>query len=292
MLHDTHAHLDILLQKMDILSLPDNVLFNPNYSYSCEPVILNRLLENHKFIIQSTVSTHNFLIAHKLFSHNSKVRFLIGSHPEIVNTTFDVKSYLQEQRDLLIRYNFLQLNKTDSLQVVEGKNILGLGECGLDYHYTIDKELVRKQWDLFENQINLACSLKLPLVIHNRGSFNDTLAILQKFPHIAGNFVFHCFSEGIDELEQVLEFGGKIGIGGIVTFKNADKLKQVVQACPLERILVETDLPFLAPMPHRGKICLPEYINLTAYNIGEIKNLTLEETWKHLEQNANNFFKL
>lgn len=290
MLHDTHAHLDLLLQKLDLLEPLERQTFHPDYAYNYPQGILQKLLKRHAFIIQSTLSTDNFLLTHKLFSHNPKVKFLIGSHPQIIHETFETTAYLQSQKDLLLEYNFVQFNELDTLELVDQRGILGLGECGLDYHFVSDKEIVRKQWDLFESQINLACSLGLPLVIHTRDSFTDTLAILQKFPQIRGRYVFHCFSESIDELEQVLQFDGYIGIGGVVTFKNADQLREVVQVCPLDRLLVETDLPFLAPVPYRGKNCLPEYVDSTVLKLGQIKGLEHVAIWQQLERNAREFF--
>jgi TatD DNase family protein len=129
------------------------------------------------------------------------------------------------------------------------------------------------------------------MIIHTRDSFADTFAIVQKFPQIQDRFLFHCFSGNLDELEQVLEFGGRISVGGIVTFKNAETLREIVRNCPMDRLLIETDLPFLAPMPHRGKTCLPEYIDFVAEQIGTIKNLSKQQTWENLQKNSLQFFK-
>ncbi len=297
MLHDTHAHLEMLLQKLDVLVLPDREDFDPTYKYEFPTDYLEKSLKDHEFIIQATTSTKNFLLTHHLFKYNSKIKFLIGSHPEIVDEDFSVEAYLLEQKTLLQDYQIVRPNAAGELELVATglggeKQIVGVGECGLDYNYTQDKETIRKQWGLFEAQCSLAAYLSQPLIIHTRNSFADTFAILQKFPTLQGQFIFHCFSGTVNELEQVLGFGGSISVGGIVTFKNAETLRQVVQACPLERLLIETDLPFLAPTPHRGKVCLPQYIDLVAEKIAELKGLAKAELWTALRQNTNRFFAI
>ena len=316
MLHDTHAHLEMLLEKLDILTLADKDDFNPLYEYAFARQALDSLLQNHEFIIQATTSTKNFLLTRKLFGYNPKVKFIIGSHPEIVDNHFIVNDYLNQQKELLLEHGLLQNTPTGGLELITGVNpqdseptdsagdkhnlesddfeqtqIVGLGECGLDYHYTEDQEVIGKQWVLFESQLSLAAYLNLPLIVHMRDSFADTIAIVQKFPQMHSRLLFHCFSQDLSELEEVLGLGGYISIGGVLTFKNAEKLRQVIQACPLDRLLIETDLPFLSPTPHRGKVCLPAYIDHVAQEIATLKNLTTAEVWDKLKKNSLQFSK-
>ncbi len=297
-MHDTHVHLDMLLQKFELLWLPDREQFQPELLPEFSVTILDKFLSQHDFVIQATTSTGNFLLTYKLFAEHPKVKFLIGSHPEIIDPKFRVKDYLEEQRRQLVEQGFLVTSSSGDDQLNQGETdnfglnkIVGIGECGLDYHYTQDKELISKQWELFESQLGLASFLHLPVAIHNRQAFVDTLAILQKFPQLSGQFVFHCFTEGIAELEQVLNLGGYISVGGIVTFKNAKQLVEVVEVCPLERLMIETDLPFLAPTPYRGRVCLPEYVALVAEKIAQIKGLSVEVVWSKLTQTATSFWQ-
>ncbi len=296
-MHDTHAHLEMLLQRLDILTLSDREDFDPQNSPTFATNILDNLLANHNFIIQATTSTKNFLLTYQLFSYNPKIKFIIGSHPEFVGENFDVDAYLREQKELLEQNGFLKKGEFGDLLLNVGEvddlgltKVVGLGECGLDYHYTQDKNIIRKQWQLFEAQMSLACFLNQPIALHTRDSFVDTFAIVQKFPQVKNKFVFHCFSEGVEELEKVLDFGGYISVGGILTFKNAQKLVEVVKACPIDRLMIETDLPFLAPTPHRGKTCLPEYVDFIAHKIAELKQIPPDEIWDKLTQNAINFW--
>ncbi len=297
-MHDTHAHLDMLLQKLEILHLVDRETFEPNLVPSFSVGVLDKFLSQHDFLIQATTSLGNFLLTYNLFASHPKVKFLIGAHPEIVDSRFEVPAYLTRQQELLVQHGLLVADVGEDYRLQSGESddfgltkILGIGECGLDYHYTQDKELISKQWDLFEAQLSLASFLQLPVAIHNREAFVDTLAILQKFPQLAGQFVLHCFTEGISELEQVLALGGYISVGGIVTFKNAQELVRVVEACPLDRLMIETDLPFLAPTPYRGRVCLPEYVALVAEKIAQIKGLSVVSVWTQLTQTTVNFWQ-
>jgi TatD family hydrolase len=297
-MHDTHVHLEMLLQKLELLLLVDRENFQPELLPEFSVSILDELLNQHDFVIQATTSTGNFLLTYQLFSDHPKVKFLVGSHPEIVNQKFRVSDYLEQQRKQLLTQGFLSDSGDGDYHLNQGetdsfglKKIVGIGECGLDYHYTQDKEIIQKQWDLFESQLALASFLHLPVAIHNRQAFVDTLAILQKFPQLVGKFVFHCFTEGIPELEQVLNLGGYISVGGIVTFKNAQQLVSVVEACPLERLMIETDLPFLAPTPYRGQVCLPRYVAFVAEKIAEIKGLSVEVVWSKLTDTAISFWQ-
>ncbi|GEM_PF-535202 len=297
-MHDTHAHLEMLLQRLDVLTLQDREEFDPQNLPTFPNSILDNLLASHHFIIQATTSTKNFLLTYQLLSYNPKIKFIIGSHPELISENFDVDGYLREQKELLEQNGFLKKNEFGDLILNTGETdefgltkIVGIGECGLDYHYTQDKNIIRKQWQLFEAQMSLACFLNQPIALHTRDSFVDTFAIVQKFPQIKNKFVFHCFSEGVWELEKVLDFGGYISVGGILTFKNAQKLVEVVKVCPIDRLMVETDLPFLAPTPHRGKTCLPEYVDFVAHKIAEIKGINPDQIWDKLAVNTINFWK-
>ena len=287
MFHDTHLHLEMLLKKLNLIDLEVLELDFDKSLHLAENTKsrIDELLINHEFVIQSTVSTRNFHLVKSLFSKNSKVEYLLGSHPEIVETGFDISYYLDQQS------NYLKVNH-DKL------NLVGIGEIGLDYHYTQaenlqfsqDKNLHKIQQELFESQIELAIELDLPIEIHCREAFEDTFAILLKYPKIHGKFDIHCFTGGKYEARKALEMGAKLGIGGIVTFKNAQNLQEAVKFSPLENLLLETDLPFLAPLPNRGKICLPEYIDNVADCVANLKNIPKAQVWQTSADNAKMLF--
>lgn len=153
--------------------------------------------------------------------------------------------------------------------------IVAVGEIGLDYHWDEPSPDIQKKW--FEAQLEMAQNLNMPVIIHSRDAAADTLNIMKA--HNAGNIggVVHCFSYGVEMAREYLNMGMYIGVGGVVTFKNARKLKEVVEYVPIESILLETDCPYLSPEPNRGRrnssISLPYIVNAVA----EIKNMTPRE---------------
>lgn len=274
-IHDTHIHLDILLQKINEFN---NTLNSKQISTD-----LDNLLANHKWVLQPTVSTNNFIQVESVFKQNSKIYFLAGSHPEIVDSGFDVKNYISDQQQKLKPF----------LESPIKQKLLGIGECGLDYFYTQDKEIIKKQKELFEAQIQLAIDSNLPLIIHCREAFDDIYDILKKFKQIHSKFWIHCFTGNTDQLRKILDIGGKVAFGGILTFgKNADYLRDSANFCPDDSWLLETDSPFLAPAPYRGQICQPVFIDLVAQKMSEIKNISKQEIWQIAEKNVRSLISL
>lgn len=172
-------------------------------------------------------------------------------------------------------------------EMASNKKCVAIGEIGLDYYW--DKEHKNEQIEIFEKQILLAKELDLPILVHNRDAHDDTLRLLKK--HKPKGIV-HCFSGSVEMAREILKIGMYIGVGGVVTFKNARRLPEVVEMLPDERMLVETDCPFLAPEPYRGELCHSGLITLTAKKIAEIRNDTLENVLKITSQNAKTLFNL
>jgi TatD DNase family protein len=172
---------------------------------------------------------------------------------------------------------------------LEGKNIVAIGETGIDLYW--DKTFLKEQEEVFSTQIGWAMELDLPLVIHARDSFPEIFRVLDTTggPKLRG--VFHSFTGGADELERALSYNFMIGINGIVTFKNSN-LGEVVRAIPINRLLLETDAPFLAPVPHRGKRNESSYLIEIAAKVSEIHNLTKEEVARITSSNADHLFRL
>lgn len=161
---------------------------------------------------------------------------------------------------------------------------VAIGEIGLDYYWVSDNK--QQQKEIFESQIALAKKLDLPIIVHDRDAHADTLEILKK---TKPKGVIHSFSSSVEMAKEVLDLGMYLGIGGVITFKNAKKLPDVVKMLPLERLLLETDAPYLSPVPFRGKTNHSQMIYLTAQKIAEIKGETTE---KILEISYNNAKKL
>jgi TatD DNase family protein len=162
--------------------------------------------------------------------------------------------------------------------------VVAVGECGLDYHY--DKSPREAQRDAFAHQIALAHEHDLALVVHTREAWDDTFDLLQA-GGVPPRTVFHCFTGGPAEARKALDLGAWLSFSGIVTFKNAADVREAAALCPLDRLLVETDAPFLAPVPHRGRPNEPAYVPLVGQAVAEVKGLAPEDvavaTWAGAE---------
>lgn len=168
--------------------------------------------------------------------------------------------------------------------------ILAIGEIGLDYHYEgINKEL-QKQW--FIEQLGVAREEGLPVVIHSRDAARDTLELMkaERAEDIGG--VIHCFSYGVEMAREYLNMGYYIGVGGVVTFKNGRKLKEVVEYTPLDRIVLETDAPYLAPEPYRGRRNCSSYLTYVAEEIAALKQVGVREVYEATCNNARKLYRL
>lgn len=171
-----------------------------------------------------------------------------------------------------------------------GKKIVAIGEIGLDYYWDEPERAVQKKW--FACQIELARQLKLPLIIHSRDAAADTWDIMSacNCEEIGG--VVHCFSYAKEEAAKYLNMGFYLGIGGVLTFHNARKLKEVVQYAPLDKILLETDSPYLAPVPYRGKRNSSLNLHLVAEELARIKGIDKEEVIAVTSANARKMFRM
>ena len=163
-----------------------------------------------------------------------------------------------------------------------------LGEIGLDYHYTdTDKE---KQMRYFEAQMMMAEELQIPVCIHDRESHADVMEVIRRFPNVKG--VLHSFSGSVEMAEELVKLGWMISFSGTLTFTNARKPKEVAAAIPIERIMIETDCPYLAPHPKRGTLNHSGNLEYTNAVLAAIKGITPEECAEITENNAKGFFRL
>ena len=163
---------------------------------------------------------------------------------------------------------------------------VALGEIGLDYHYDLSPRDVQK--DVFARQLALAKRLNKPAIIHIREAHGDAMDILRAADRPAG--VLHCYTGSWESAKAYLDMGFYISLSGAVTFKNAPKLAQVAQNVPLDRLLVETDCPYMAPVPHRGERCDSTLIPLTAATVAQLRGLTVEEVLALTLENGKRFF--
>ena len=168
--------------------------------------------------------------------------------------------------------------------------ILAIGEIGLDYYWDEPERSIQKKW--FEAQIELAREVKLPIIIHSRDAAKDTYDIMKALHAQEIGGVVHCFSYSKEMARQFLDMGFYIGIGGVVTFKNAKTLKEVAAYAPLDRIVLETDCPYLSPEPNRGKRNSSLNLNYVAEALSQIKGVDKEELIAVTEENARRLYRM
>jgi TatD DNase family protein len=176
------------------------------------------------------------------------------------------------------------------VELAQHPKVVAIGETGLDY-FRLKGDL---EWQRarFRNHIRAARESKKPLIIHTREAAADTLRIMAEEKAAEASGVMHCFTESWEVAEAALAMGFYISFSGIVTFKNAKQLKEVAQRVPLERILIETDAPYLAPVPHRGKLNQPAYVKHVAEEIARLRGISLDEVGKCTTENFKRLFKL
>lgn len=175
-------------------------------------------------------------------------------------------------------------------QLSSHPKVVALGEMGLDYHW--DKSPKEVQKEVFRKQIALAKKVKLPIIIHNREADQDIVDLLKEENASEVGGIMHCFGGSVEIAQQCIEMNFYISLGGPVTFKNAKRPKQVAKAIPLNRLLIETDCPYLAPHPNRGKRNEPAYVRLVAEQIAELKEVGLEEIMESTTANAKKIFNI
>lgn len=171
--------------------------------------------------------------------------------------------------------------------LIKAPKVVAIGEIGLDYYWAENppREL---QQEVLRRQLALAEELKLPVIFHDREAHGDSLAIVREFPAVRG--VFHCFSGSVEMAEELLKLGWMLSFNGAITFKNARKAPEVIAAVPLERMMVETDAPYLTPVPFRGKRNDSGYVHLVAEKIAQLKGLPAEQVERQTWENGVRFF--
>ena len=217
----------------------------------------------------------------------------------VINQGIDIKTS-KFSIELAEKYDYIyaavgiqpqEVYKEESLSEIEKlakhPKVVAIGEIGLEYHYDVaPKEL---QIEYFERQIEIANKLSLPIVVHNREAHADTLSILKRAPANASG-VIHCFSGSVETAKEFLKLGYFLGFDGPITFKNAKTAIEVLEYVPLDKILVETDAPYLTPMPFRGTRNNSIYIKYTLEKIADIKHITTNEIADITMKNALNLF--
>ena len=283
MLIETHAHLDY-----------------PDFAHDFDDVIRRANDAGVTRIITIGTSIESSRRAIELAEKYPNVFAVIGVHP----------TYAHEAPEDLI---------TPLRELAKNPRVVAIGEIGLDYHYLPSVEAAKrkdvqvfnalqstteeqieatiedgayksKQAELFEQLLDLAVELKFNVVIHQRDAWDDTLSILRDYGRQVSG-VFHCFGGALDQANEVIDLGHLVSFTGIVTFKNGKEVREVAANVPLDSFMVETDCPYLAPVPFRGKRCEPAYTRLVAEEIARARNVSIEEIARTTTQTAEQFFR-
>ena len=178
-------------------------------------------------------------------------------------------------------------------RLADAEKIVAIGEIGLDYYWDTAPHEVQRQW--FLRQLDLAIEKDLPVVIHSREATQETLEIMREAYQRSGGKlrgVIHCFSGSAEIAKEYTDMGFYIGVGGVVTFKNGKKLKEVVETMPLDKLVIETDCPYLAPVPHRGKRNDSTLLSLVIEEIAALRGMTTEDVETLTEENARRLYSL
>ena len=203
-------------------------------------------------------------------SQHDKVYSMIGIYPS------EAKTYNKQVEERMIEF-------------AKNKKVVAIGEIGLDYYW--DKTFVELQKEVFIKQIHLANKLNLPIVVHDREAHKDCFDIIKEY-NVNSRVLFHCFSGSVEFMRECTKQGWYIAIGGVVTFKNAVKMKEVAKEVPLDKLMLETDAPYLTPVPFRGKENKPEYVRYVAQEIANLRNIPFEELVNITSGNAEDFFRI
>lgn len=186
-------------------------------------------------------------------------------------------------------YELTKENYEEIKEMTKNPKVRAIGEIGLDYYWE-ENPPREKQKEVFRKQMEIARELDMPVVIHDRDAHGDTLEIIKEFPEVKG--VVHCFSGSVEFARECLKLGYYIGFTGVITFKNSKKIVEVAKEVPLDRILVETDAPYMAPTPNRGKRNRSDYIKFIIEKIAEVKELSVKEVSDATIENAENLLKI
>ena len=171
---------------------------------------------------------------------------------------------------------------------IENEKVVAIGEIGLDYYYDTYPREIQREW--FIKQIELANELKLPIIIHDRDAHGDTFEIIKKYKSPEIGCVLHCYSGNVELAKEYVKMGCYISLSGTVTFKNNKKTKEVAREIPLDRLFIETDSPYMAPTPHRGKRNDPSLVQFVANTIAIEKGVSYETVCEATKENAKRFF--
>ena len=254
MLIDTHSHIDM-----------------ENFEQRFDEVLKNAKQNDVEKVVIPGVEPSGFKKISEICEKYENIYGAVGVHPEEVN------SFNEKAEELIKKY-------------LKNSKIIAVGEIGLDYYW--DKSQIEKQKEIFERQILIAKKAQKPVLVHDREAHQDSFEILKRTKANEIGVVMHCFSGSPEFAMECVKEGFYIALGGVVTFKNAKKVKEVAKIIPLDRLLLETDAPYMAPVPYRGKENEPAYVKYVAQEIANLRNISYEEVAETTTNNAKKLLKI
>jgi len=273
---DSHCHLDSL-------DLTD-------YDNSLSAALQAAERVNVKYFLCVGLDLDSFPSMYQMMEHRANVSMSVGVHPLHVDK--------KDGEDKVLESNELKNQKLQATEFdiellktyAQRPKVVAVGETGLDYFYSPENQSIQQQ--MLRQHVQVAREVGKPIIVHSRGAKQDTLEILKAEQARDVGGVLHCFTEDLDMAKQAIDLGFYISFSGIITFKKAESLREVVRQLPLERMLIETDSPYLAPVPHRGKPNEPKHVVHVAECIASIKNITVDEAVGTTTRNFENLFSV
>lgn len=250
---DSHCHLD----QLNFKTIHKNI----------EDVLFKASQKNVKIILNVSTSIHNFKQTFKLIGNKKNIFYSCGIHP--------------------LEQKYKKYNIDEFYKLAKQNHVIAIGETGLDFFRA--KNNLKYQIELFKNHIKISLKLKKPLIIHTRNSINDILQILTQEKYKKCKGIIHSFTENSLALKKILDLGLYISLSGIITFKNSNDLRSILTFIPIDRLLIETDSPFLTPVPYRGRENQPSFLYDIALYISHLKKISIN---KLAVITTNNFKKL
>lgn len=258
---DTHCHLSMVLDE------------NKNIDYNQIDEILKQMEINgvtHAITVGSNMRDSESSV--EIAKHYDNIYCAVGVHPE------EVECFNMEELEQLIKHN------------LDSGKLVAIGEIGLDYYWRKDNKA--EQIEIFKRQIELAKKYNLPIVVHCRNAYGDVLEILKEHAPFDNGGVIHCYSGSIEWAKEVIKLGFLISFTGVVTYPNASNIQEVAKWVDLDKFIVETDSPFLTPVPFRGKKNNPSYVKYILEYIAKLKNKNIQEIDNNTTNNTIKLFKL
>ena len=253
---DSHCHLDSL----DYENLHQNI----------DEVVDKAKQREVQHLLSISTTLSGFEKLQTALAHRDDVSLSCGMHPlNVEDEPFEAEKMLR---------------------LAQAEKVIAIGECGLDYYYSAENK--DKQQRIFSQQIDIANQVNKPLIVHTRSAREDTMTLLQQGNAQKCGGVLHCFTENQWMADQALEMGFYISVSGIITFRNAEELRDVIKTVPLDRLLVATDSPYLAPVPYRGKQNQPAYVREVCEYLAVLKGVTTAELARITTANFERLFKV